>query len=138
MYVLVLCILTFLSFACFYFFSSSHFVTKHPSLDGICNLIDRSNTDMDGKDCNTDESKEQHKVLQQSFIVCCYRSQCSANILSSNVIAYTHTHRKLPTSKHLYAHRHKDIRILWTMSMIFPKMTPMRTVSSLTTKTVLG
>jgi hypothetical protein len=38
-----------------------------PSLEDICNLIDRTNTDTEGNDCNTDESNELHQVLQQSF-----------------------------------------------------------------------
>jgi hypothetical protein len=64
---LVLCILTGLSFACVHLFSSSHFGTKHPPLDEICNLIDRTNTDTEGNDCNTDEPNELRQVLQQLF-----------------------------------------------------------------------
>jgi hypothetical protein len=61
---LVLYILTTLSFARVHLFSSSDFGTKHPPLDEICNLIDRTNTNMEGNDCNTDEPNELHQVLQ--------------------------------------------------------------------------
>jgi hypothetical protein len=38
-----------------------------PTLDDICNLIDRTNTDMEGNDRHTDEPNVMHQVLQHSF-----------------------------------------------------------------------
>jgi hypothetical protein len=65
---LVLCILTFLSFVCVNFFSSTCLLAQNiPYLEDICNLIDRTNTDTKGNDCNTDELNELHHVLQQLF-----------------------------------------------------------------------
>jgi hypothetical protein len=46
-----------------------------PPYDEICNLIDPTNTDMEGNDYHTDEPNEMHQVLQQSFhlsTVCCF------------------------------------------------------------------
>jgi hypothetical protein len=36
-----------------------------PSLDDICNLIDYTNTNTEGNDCNTDDANTLQQVLQQ-------------------------------------------------------------------------
>jgi hypothetical protein len=84
--------LIFLYFACVLFFSSFYFGTKHPPLDEICNLIDPTNTDMEGNDRHTNEPNDMHQVLQQSFqFFLQYVVISSAFLLCPTAIVYAHT-----------------------------------------------
>jgi hypothetical protein len=51
-------------FACVHFLVPHILAQNVHSLDEICNLIDPTNTGMEGNDCHTDEPNEPHQVFQ--------------------------------------------------------------------------